>query len=872
MGKKRTVAKPKNPKKRRAIWAAALVCLVALGIYAVHYCVRYQFNYEYRQFLPAPYALAEAGDFEPIEDGDPKIAGYSLASENDMLKMYVKADTGEVCVYDKRNGQAVYTNPPDYDKDKIAKETNKNYLRSQFMLVYYNERRAVGTYDSFSKCVDKGQLTCQSIDDGVRFTYVLDNLPKIEFFVPEYLSREKYDHVISFLEGKDRDDFARQFTDPDGDGIYVRGKSAVNNRRVAQKFEGYFTKAGFTLDDYYEQNALGSEGGLGAVVRFSVSLEYRLEGDHLNVSMPARLMTESGGAKIASVQLLCYLGAAGDTESGYMLLPNGSGSLMNFNNGKSNVAAYSQYIYDVDAIDADYTQKENTVPARLPLFAICREDSSVLATVETGSSMCYISADTAGRNNSYNNAYPTFILRNFQKMYMFGVTGQNADMPVMEDDMYDENFTVRYTLLTSEHAGYNGAANYYRERLLSEGALTYANLSGDIPFYYDVIGGVKQTAHFLGTKYMSVYPMTTFAQAGDMAAELKELGVTNQVMNLQGWFNGGYYHDVPDRVSVTGKLGGEDDLESLNARVKELGGELFADVAFQNVTFISKRFSAGREASRYYGAGFTAVLGQVNPGTLRRTSGLYYDETLYSLLSPRYLHEYVQPFCAEISDIDVSGISLRDLGDCLYADKRRTEVVTREQALSVVKAQLETISETGKDVMVSGGNVYALKNASHVINAPMSDTEFFILDSCVPFYQLVVHGCVEYAGAARNSVPSDDYRLDLLRQIEYGECMHFIFTHQDSNQMKYTGLNRDYSTTFDVWKQDACDMHAYVNDALSLVRDSFMTAHSRPLDDVSKTEYSNGVTIYVNYADSPAEIDGHTVPARDWAAFGGDGK
>ncbi len=874
MGKKRKIAKPKNPKKRRIIWCVVLACLIAIGIYAAHYCVRYQFNYEYRAFLPKPYEIAEASDFAPIADSEKNVSGgYSLVAENDILKMYANPETGEVCAYDKRNGQTVYTNPPDYDKDKIAKETNKNYLRSQFMLTYYNERRAAGTYDSFSKSVDKGQLTAQSIDNGVRFTYVLDNLPKIEFFVPEYLSKEMYDHVISFLEGKDRDDFARQFTDPDGDGLYVRGKAAVNNRRTAQKFEGFFTKAGFTIDDYYEQNALGEADGANSVVRFSVSLEYRLEGDHINVSMPSRLMTESGGAKIASIQLLCYLGAANDEESGYMLLPNGSGSLMNFNNGKSNVAAYSQYIYDVDAIDAEYTQKENTVPARLPLFAICRENSSVLATVETGSSLCYISADTAGRNNSYNNAYPTFILRNFQKMQMFGVTGQNADMPVMEDDMYDENFTVRYTLLTDEHKGYNGAANYYRERLLNEGALSATNKTGDIPLYYDVIGGVKRTAHFLGTQYMSVYPMTTFAQAGDMAFELKELGITNQVVNLQGWFNGGYYHDVPDRVRIIGKLGGKDGLERLNKRISELGGELYVDVAFQNVTSISKRFSPGKEASRYYGAGFTVMLGQVNPSTLKRTAGLTYDETLYSLLSPRYLHEYVEPFCEKVADIDVSGISLRDLGDSLYADKRRSEVVTREQALSVVKAQLETINDTGKSMLVSGGNAYALKNAEHVINAPMDDTEFFILDKNVPFYQMVVHGCVEYSGAARNSVPSDDYRLDLLRQIEYGENLHFIFTYEDANQMKYTGLNRDYSTTFDVWKQDAADMYAYVNGALSLVRGSFMVAHSQPFDGVSRTEYSNGVAIYVNYTDVPIEVDGGiTVPARDWAACGGENK
>ena len=75
--------------------------------------------------------------------------------------------------------------------------------------------------------------------------------------------------------------------------------------------------------------------------------------------------------------------------------------------------------------------------------------------------------------------------------------------------------------------------------------------------------------------------MTTFAQAGAMAEALQALGVQNQIVNFQGWMNGGYYHDVPDRVSVLSQLGGKKGLEVLNARLESLGGTLYADVAFK---------------------------------------------------------------------------------------------------------------------------------------------------------------------------------------------------------------------------------------------------------------------------------------------------
>ena len=125
--------------------------------------------------------------------------------------------------------------------------------------------------------------------------------------------------------------------------------------------------------------------------------------------MPVSLMEENGGGYLYRVQLLRTFGAAGAEETGYLVVPDGAGALIRFNNGKTSAAAYSQYIYDIDRLEATYTMLENTTPARLPLYGICRENSSVLATVERGASLCYLTADVAGKYNSYNDRYPSFM-------------------------------------------------------------------------------------------------------------------------------------------------------------------------------------------------------------------------------------------------------------------------------------------------------------------------------------------------------------------------------------------------------------------------------------------------------------------------------
>ena len=138
--------------------------------------------------------------------------------------------------------------------------------------------------------------------------------------------------------------------------------------------------------------------------------------------------------------------------------------------------------------------------------------------------------------------------------------------------------------------------------------------------------------------------MTTYQEAADIALDLKDKGIAYQVMNFQGWSNGGYYADVYDRITGLSKLGGKKKLEALNDTMESIGGRLYVDVPFQDVTYISKRYNRSFETSRYYGAGYVARFGAHNPANLRITSSLGYDENIYDLISPKYLQRYVDAF------------------------------------------------------------------------------------------------------------------------------------------------------------------------------------------------------------------------------------
>ena len=779
--KKEKVKLPMSLTKKLVLGTLGIAAIALVG-YLVYYFTYFVGYDRYRDFVTS-YEYEAGSAYQTMNDTDVKVEGMDLVAENDYLKLYTDTATGNVAVYDKRDGSITYSNPLNADEDEKANKNNKNYLKSQMMVYYYNADVKSGTYDTYTQCVQKNQLAAESIENGVRYLY-----------------------TVGQKEGKD--------------------------------------------------------GAVG--IYFEIPLEYRLENDSLVVSIPTGSIKEYNGS-VYRIQLLRYMGAAHKSETGYIVVPNASGSIINFNNGKLTSTAYSQYIYDIDPMAATYTTTENVDAARLPIYGICREDRSLLVEVEDGATTAVLNAEISGKYNDYNYAYPIFVLRNVDNLRNFGESSQ--DVFVLEEDIYDINATVRYTFLNEEYSGYAGLANYYREKLIAKGVLVPQQNTGDLPFYYDIIGGVKETAHFLGIQRLDTFAMTTYADAEKMAKELADHGITNQVLNMQGWFNEGYYHDAPHDIRLVKDVGSRSEMDSLNELVTNLGGTMYADVEFQRVTYADTGFNWGAEGSRYYGAGYVASFGLINPTTLRNTSGLGYAEPQYDLLSPKFLPRYVEKFADKIQKYDVSGITLRDLASYLTSDKKRTNVITREEALDVVLAQLDLMKSTGKKLMTNNANAYGFAYSNDIINVPMGDNAYAIVDENIPLYQMIIHGCISYSTDLLNYDDSEDMTLTILQMIETGTAPHYVFTEEASSRMKNTGMNPFYATTYDVWKEEAMEVYERVNEALKYVTGAQIVNHEIS-GDVRTVTYSNGVTIYINYSDETVSMDGKTIPAMSYEMEG----
>lgn len=851
----------KKRRKKRLIIIVVVALLVIISASALNIIFRY-FKYdEYKKYEVK--SKTEKGErFVAVNEDKPDVEGMVLVSENDNLKLYTNLETTEIAVYNKNDGSITYSNPQDRDTH-TGTGINASNLSSTLAVTYYNKAGNVATINNYDMSIKNGQFETESIKDGIRYIYTLADEDSIASIVPYYISEDGLNKVMEKSSDYDARTVKEKYKLENG--TYVLNDSAKKSKVGMEKLNKIFEKAGYTEEDYAKDMEGHEED---ESLSITIPLEYRLTDKGLEATVKAADIEEHGNVYISQIDVLQFFGAASNKAQGYILVPDGSGALINLNSGNQ-ATAYNQAIYDIDPVAQNYVVIEETECARLPIFGIKADDNAIFARITAGDAIASVNADVAGKLNNYNYAYASFNVREKELLNMFGVQGSKSDIPVVEKSLYKIDLSVSYSFLTKDDASYSGMARTYRKSLIDEGILKETNQSESVPLYLDIIGGVEQKKHIMGIPYEGVCAMTTYDEASEIVDNLYDSDITNLRLNYQGWFNGGIYHDVADKIKLIGSVGSKSDLESLNKKLEDKGGKLFMDVAFQKVSHESKRFTSVLEASKYY-SGYVVELGATDPSTVRQTSNLeWYDEMIYYMISPKFLNRYVDKFASKITKYDVSGINLTDLGSVLTSDKKRSELINRQQAENIVIGQYEKLAETKKNLMETGGNEYSLKYVSDIIDAPTSYSAYYIIDEQVPFYEMVIHGSISYSGEAFNLMDDDLDDDFVLNCIEYGIAPRFTLSYKDPSKMKYTSSADKYSVLYTTWLDKAKEMYGNINEALKDVDGSAMINHEKLDNGLIKVDYENGKTIYINKTSQDITVDGNTVKAKNYLKTGG---
>ena len=345
-----------------------------------------------------------------------------------------------------------------------------------------------------------------------------------------------------------------------------------------------------------------------------------------------------------------------------------------------------------------------------------------------------------------------------------------------------------------------------------------------------------------------------------MLQEIKESGVSNLSVKMSGWMNGGINQKILKDVDLISDLGSKKDIKSLLSYAEENDIDIYLDgvTNYANDSGVSDGFLVFRDAARLVSKEKVELL---------EYDTVYYGEQdwkdPYYLLKPTLVTEMMQNLSDAAAAYGAQGVSFRDTGYQLSADYNQKELVTRQTALNMQLEELENIKASGLSVMTNMGNDYVLGTTDFITNMDLKGSNYTIIDETVPFYQIAIHGYVNYTGKALNL--SGDYQEELLKAAEYGAGLYFVFMDAESTELQNTYYTQYFGSNYDSWKDEMLEIYSRYDAELGKTYKQRITNHEVLDEGITLTAYEDGTKVYVNYSSTDYKIkSGITLPARDY--------
>lgn len=859
MKKEKTAGKGKIKaaviKQLKSMIVPVIICLVILaGIFVV---ITYQNNEE-------PAEIIRLNGYEGEEN--------TIVMENDAIKFEMDPATTQFAVTVKETGKVWRSNPEDGANDPIAQASEKGRLQSTLSIVWSTKNGVDAEYNNYDYGIKNGLYDIEAGENYVKVKYSIGDVDR-EYYIPPVTTEEKLEYWFSQMESNDatlikeyykkydinklskkdnKDELLAQYPILADEVIYVlRDKT---NNSLKQKFEGMFEAAGYTAEDYEEDKELNSAEKTTDKPVFNVSVVYRLDGDDLLVEVPMSELEYQDDKPIYSLTVLPYFGAGTTEDEGFLLVPEGGGALINFNNGKTTQNSYYANVYGWDmCIDRSAVVHETRT--YFNTFGVSETDNSFLCILEEGAPYAAIQADISGRYNTYNYVNAVYSIAQREQYDVSSLA--NGTMYMYLEQLPDEVLTQRYRFIDS--GSYVDMANVYRGYMQDKyGADMAMRDETETPVALEIVGAVDKVKQVLGVPVSRPLKLTTYEEAEAIATELYGEGLSNMRVKLTGWMNGGVQQKMLSRVRTISSLGSKSDLKDMVKDVEALGAEVYLDgvTHYAQDSNLLNGFSVLSDAARFISKEKAELYSYSSITYAQRDS----QDPYYLLHADKIL---------EMTDNLVKGaekfganISLNDTGYVLSSDFYRKKTVSRQQAMEMQSQQLKEISDSGMGIMTRMGNDYAIMYTDIVTGMDLNGSEYSIVDTFIPFYQLALHGYVDYTGDALNL--AGETQEELLRSAEYGAGLYFTVMNESPFALQKTLYTEYFGAEYSAWHDRIVSIYSRYNEELGHTFNQRMTDHISFSNELKCTVYEDGTRVYVNYSYNDAEADGHRVPARDY--------
>lgn len=588
------------------------------------------------------------------------------------------------------------------------------------------------------------------------------------------------------------------------------------------------------------------DNGIAAQVSFpafgiSAAVHVQLEADGVRVEIPGDSIREDMPEyRIGKLYLYPFMGATrGGSVPGYLLLPDGTGSLVRFADTTKAKNMFIGRYYGADLGITAYKpynwQITNPLPLSLPVYGMSHEEQhAYLTVVEDGASYGELQVHPSGIITNFNFVYNAFV---YNETYFQPTNRSGAGVTTIQRQTNRFDVVQHYRFLSGDDATYVGMARSYQQYLRDRGALRQVDSANEnIGIRLEFLGGDKEQVLAWNRFVM----MTSIDQMRDI---LDGLQLPNADVIYYGWQPSGATSVPPQSLAIEGSLGSVDQLKALADSIAADGGHFSLYLEPQAALWGEPGYSSRSEVA--------ISITNVEIEGYNRYYNLFFS---FDALRDRYT-----ALASDIAAQQVNaGLALDSIGWTLYSDYRETPPRGRE---ATIDAYVALMAESPLRLGFYHPNDYFFGLAQAYYDMPLGDNAYVYTSQPVPFLPIVLSGAMPYYGTALNF--SSNRQDDVLRHVEYGIYPSYFVTHEPTATMLNTPSGWIYSSSYAQWGQQIRETYAWMNALLSPVVGQAIVGHEMLAAGVYATTYANDRKIIVNYTDRPYVDGALTVGAKD---------
>ena len=589
--------------------------------------------------------------------------------------------------------------------------------------------------------------------------------------------------------------------------------------------------------------------------KIAVPVEYRLKGESLTVSVDSSTILEDGtDYKLVSVSLspnLCSV--KNSAENGFLFVPSGSGALMYTAETTEGVRKYSGEVYGADAARRKPKDLLDDEAVRLPVFGASGGGKGLLGIIEEGAGAAVIEAQAGNERSGYSNIGVTFYVRGYDEFfYTFHGTYKGLTQRVNEE-MSGQTFAVSYHPLYGAEAGYNGMAKKYRESLLENGMLAPSEANSSA-FAVTLLGGTGLTKSFFGIPYKKIVSLTTFSQAKMILEDLLEKIGSMPTVRMTGYGDNGIRPgSIAGGKKYPSVFGSGDELAALLDACKSTDVFFDAEIVHYSksgsgfsLNFDTAKTAINHKAERY----------PVSPLRIKDDNNVYY------VLARQKLTEAANLAVKKAERYGNTAISFASLGSTAFSDYRDIQYANKNKMETDVSAILSDVKKKGFKTAVAAANAYSACTADVLFDTPDTNGGYDAFDLEIPFYQMVFHSYKPMYTPAVNL--QGNAPLAAAKSAAYGMGLGYVLSYEYVNESDDLDEYKLYGTLYkdnvaDIQKTLVADKYAELYKAVSHAE---FVSYTVLAQGVSRSEYSNGMAVYVNHTAETVQS-----PAGELGAF-----